>query len=152
NQLDDVGQYYSQVSPSLASIVHIANVTAETQPFSLTLYGDTGNMVRSLQGCRIDAGDTWLLQVAGGQLGLYDEGRAVAPQDLCEGVTEGKDAQGYAAARLHGLYHAQITADEPSSLAVRVHTKTDPDYPHGQFHAASEYEAVPAEDAAGVIH
>lgn len=152
HQLDDVGQYYSQVSPSLASIVHIANLTSRPQPFNLTLYGDTGNMVRSLQACRIEAGDTWLLQIAGEQMVWHQGGRTFAPHDLCDSVTEGQDAQGHAAVRLHGLYHAQITADDPSSLAVRVYTRTDPDYPHARFHTASEYEAVPVGDATGIVH
>jgi hypothetical protein len=151
SQLGDVGQYYSQVSPSLSSVLHIANLSGAVQTFTVTLYGDTGNMVRILSACRVAARATWTVHMADGGLEFHEDDQALAPTEVCDSVIEGTDAQGFPATRLHGLYHAQIAAAKPSSLEVRVHTRPDSAYPQSRFEGEVEYEAVPGEQTGNAI-
>ena len=150
-QLDDVGQYYSQVSPSLMSALRIANPTSSAQTFDLTLYGDTGNVARTLQGCRVDPGRTRTVQFVAGELAFGEDDGSLPAAEVCAGLTVGKDGNGKPATSLHGIYHAQITATNPAALDVRVSTRRDPALMAATAFGVGEYRATAGANAASAV-
>jgi hypothetical protein len=146
DQLGDIGQYYSQVAPSLASTLHVQNGSASTGVFSLTLMSDTGTIVQSLGSCAVPAYHARSLQLSDGGMRMRDEEGQFLP--LATVCTQSQPA---GPLKFHGLYHAQIHTDAAHPLTMRVETHTDETQAGIHFHTAGSYQAIPQPVAGAII-
>jgi hypothetical protein len=164
DQLDDVGQYYSQVAPSMVSGLNFASAAPITQTFALTLFADTGMVVRAFQGCSVFPSSTFSLQIAGGQLQFDDGVRKLPVEAICEAATTAtipasslrelreEPGQRELAPRLHGIYHAELATSGQHPFTITARTASDPDQPVILYHSASQYEAISSHHALDTVH
>jgi hypothetical protein len=144
--LDDVGQYYSQVAPSLSSTIIISDTAAVSQTYSLELFGDTGYKTRAYNGCNLPANSVHEWKIVGGELMVrvvdsaeYDSSSVA---DICNEVTQGRDEFGRLESSLHGVYHAVVRGHDSALREVRVRTVTDETYPEIRTYVETEYRAA----------
>lgn len=153
DQLGDVGQYYSQVAPSMASTLEIWNVTPLTQTFAMTLYEDAGRVATLWRGCTVVPGSTLALHMGSGQLQAAGENDFLPLAAVCELSDAARTSVDWdGALDLHGIYHAEIAATASDALVVTVGTATDRDQSSILHHAAARYRAIPGHLAQSRLH
>lgn len=152
DQLGDVGQYYSQVAPSLRSHITIRNPGDAGHTFTLALFGDNGFKARTLSRCQIDAGASLSAAVEGGELTLRQNGQRLDLNATCQQVVVHKTNGNPTEPTLHGLYQAQIESDDGRPLTVRVESAVDAGHPQTAYLAADEAPAVAETQAGARVH
>jgi len=162
DQLDDVGQYYSQVAPGLRSSLTLTNPSDIRQTFALTLYTETGGMALATHGCRIDPQSAITAQMKDGKL-LFtsetDTGNLIhTPDSLCtivEAQTPLTDTQAIGfepngLPPLHGIYHARVASSAPSVRAPQI--RTTPADSALAASPAGTYPAIGAARTSATLH
>jgi len=152
DQLGDVGQYYSQVAPSLVSTLHISNTSAVTQPFALTLYEDTGLPVRSLHNCAIPPRAAFSIHIQAGQIQLTDQQQTRALAAVCEVAQITEPPNTPLEPQLHGIYHAVIATNAQNPLQISIDTASDPQQQQILYQTRGHYKAIPDREALSTVH
>ncbi|HMN30680.1 MAG TPA: hypothetical protein PKE45_21185, partial [Caldilineaceae bacterium] len=152
DQLGDVGQYYSQVAPSMVSTLTVENSTPLTQTFSLNLRSDRGVVARSLHRCPVAPGATLALQIKAGELWLADTNRQLPAASICEPTAAQAEPAGQALPTLQGIYHAELTTSAANPFTFTVETASDPNQPSIVYQTKSNYRAVPEQLARGTVY
>lgn len=147
DQLGDVGQYYSQVSPSFLSSLQIQNWSTITQVVDITLYGDSGYVARQFQGCQLSPQEHYSWSVQEKQMVVARGLNAVPIDTICEDngvvIRNGETVEPV----LHGIYHAEISANTPDVIsALMIHRAM------GSEQLISSYPLRPIAKTSNAIH
>jgi hypothetical protein len=152
DQLGDVGQYYSQIAPSMVSTLTLENTTPITQTFALTLFEDLGSVAQILEHCTIAPQATLSLQMNNGEMWLLQHNQQTSVEPVCSSsLRREKPRQSQLEPTLHGIYHAIITAGAQDTLAVSVDTASDNNLPTILHRSIDQYQAMPGYLAANTI-
>ncbi|MBX3053432.1 MAG: hypothetical protein KF753_18295 [Caldilineaceae bacterium] len=129
DQLGDVGQYYSQISPNLNTNAYIYNTSSTSENVKIEIYDDVGTAITQTVTCTVAAN-----RVLTAKFDWYSSGDGL---DLSGGTGGGCTDGGI---KFHGLYHMKITQTSAGSdLAVAVENWTNTD----TRQVTGAYQAVP---------
>ncbi|MEZ4706435.1 MAG: hypothetical protein R3A44_04475 [Caldilineaceae bacterium] len=143
DQLDDVGQYYSQTAASFDSAIHFTNLMSVTQLFTVTLFSDTGVVVQNLTACHIAPQAEYALSAEGGKV-IFQDVSSGASVDICDPSDNSRE--------LHGIYHAEITAQVADALEIQVDNQIDSASSMIYVAANSQYSAIADTGLSNVAH
>lgn len=147
DQLGDVGQYYSQVAPSISSQILITNTTSRTQSLSVTLYEDMGIVAREMTGCNLEQKQSYALSIRDGELVFTQNGEQTPADIFCSDLSRAQEQRQDADLRLHGIYHARLATEDPDAIDVSMYNELDSAHTAIQYETVSRYPALPSSAA-----
>lgn len=108
DELGDVGQYYSVLSPRKGSATYIQNTSASSQTVNVAIYQDTGGSPVETLVCTVPGNRTLQIDM------IDDSGTGTLDVEGYSGGANCGDKTGY-----HGVYHMKIWSGGNLAVTVR---------------------------------